>query len=287
MDHYESLGVARSAPPEVIRAAWRALAQLHHPDRNKSPEATETFKRLQKAYQVLSDPAARAAYDQELRVEGAGSSETPTFGATDQAQGWDDAWNLEGLSYVLHFRHGFILDHREWVEYQSVQKTDGRLFVGRGRYTAIEGTPKQHICVRMSGRDEFVERDGLHIPVVSSQPVTLVSVELPGRSQAVPIILINRATQQWHAVRDLFIAMHQMLPREWGSRRITGALNARAIALVIFIVTTLFLARHLPWFLAALGAIPVVLLFGSIVRSARTRAAVRVLRTHLSAAGIN
>lgn len=63
-DHYETLGVARSAGPEELKAAFRKLAAQHHPDRNPDdPKAAVRFKEVNAAYQVLSDPQRRAMYD--------------------------------------------------------------------------------------------------------------------------------------------------------------------------------------------------------------------------------
>jgi molecular chaperone DnaJ len=63
-DHYEVLGVSRTASPEEIKAAFRKLAAQHHPDRNPGdPKAAARFKEINAAYQVLSDPQRRAMYD--------------------------------------------------------------------------------------------------------------------------------------------------------------------------------------------------------------------------------
>jgi molecular chaperone DnaJ len=63
-DHYEVLGVHRGATPEELKAAFRKLASLHHPDRNPNdPKAGQRFKELNASYQVLSDPQRRAMYD--------------------------------------------------------------------------------------------------------------------------------------------------------------------------------------------------------------------------------
>lgn len=60
-NHYETLGVDRTDSPEQIKAAYRKLASKHHPDREGGD--TATFQRIQKAYDVLSDPEKRAKYD--------------------------------------------------------------------------------------------------------------------------------------------------------------------------------------------------------------------------------
>jgi molecular chaperone DnaJ len=63
-DYYAELGVSRDAPGEEIGRAFRRLAAKYHPDRNPGDkQAEEKFKRIAEAYNVLSDPKSRAAYD--------------------------------------------------------------------------------------------------------------------------------------------------------------------------------------------------------------------------------
>jgi curved DNA-binding protein CbpA len=65
-DHYAVLGVAPTADPEVIRAAYRVLAQRHHPDRSPHSDGSAMI-RLNQAYAVLSCPQRRAEFDLQQR----------------------------------------------------------------------------------------------------------------------------------------------------------------------------------------------------------------------------
>lgn len=63
-DFYEVLGLSKSASLDEIKKAYRTLARKHHPDIDKSAGAAERFKEVSEAYQVLTDPEKRKAYDQ-------------------------------------------------------------------------------------------------------------------------------------------------------------------------------------------------------------------------------
>jgi len=64
-DYYEVLGVNRDAVEDDLKKAYRRLAMKWHPDRNPdNPRAEEHFKEAKEAYEVLSDPQKRGAYDQ-------------------------------------------------------------------------------------------------------------------------------------------------------------------------------------------------------------------------------
>lgn len=66
LDHYNTLKVASDAPPEVIKAAYRALQRKYHPDLNEGGQEAAAHERstlINLAYQELIEPARRANYD--------------------------------------------------------------------------------------------------------------------------------------------------------------------------------------------------------------------------------
>jgi molecular chaperone DnaJ len=92
-DYYETLGVDRKAAADDIRKAYRKLARKHHPDLNPGDKAAEErFKKVQEAYDVLSDPKKKQMYDQVgfysengMPGAGAGGARSPhmDFGGFD------------------------------------------------------------------------------------------------------------------------------------------------------------------------------------------------------------
>jgi molecular chaperone DnaJ len=64
-DFYEILGVSRDASERDVKKAYKRLAMKYHPDRNPGDEsAADKFKEVKEAYEVLTDPQKKAAYDQ-------------------------------------------------------------------------------------------------------------------------------------------------------------------------------------------------------------------------------
>ncbi len=82
-DPYSTLGISKTASDAEIKAAYRKAALEWHPDRNKDPKASEKFKEVTEAYEVLSNPQKKQNYDQF------GSAGGP-FGGGASAGGYGD-----------------------------------------------------------------------------------------------------------------------------------------------------------------------------------------------------
>lgn len=76
-DHYKALHVSASASADEIRKAFRRLALLYHPDKNKAVSAPDHFAEIKEAYEVLKDPVKRADYNYRRYTSGAAFAEKP------------------------------------------------------------------------------------------------------------------------------------------------------------------------------------------------------------------
>ncbi len=92
-DYYQTLGMARDAPADAIKKAYRKLARKYHPDISKEPDAGKRMAEINEANTVLSDPEKRAAYDQ--------LGQHPPGQAFRPPPGWD-----AGYEHAQHSEHG-------------------------------------------------------------------------------------------------------------------------------------------------------------------------------------
>lgn len=93
MDYYKTLGIDQSASDDDIKKAYRKLAMKHHPDRGGDEN---TFKQIQEAYNVLSDAAKRAEYDNP-------PSQGPNRGFDGFPPGFEDLFSQFGFNGPFGF----------------------------------------------------------------------------------------------------------------------------------------------------------------------------------------
>ncbi|KAI8953395.1 DnaJ domain-containing protein [Xylaria longipes] len=101
-DHYAVLDIQKTATTAEITAAYRRLAMVHHPDRNPHnvDEATERFKTIHQAYEVLSDDLKRRRYD---------ARQNTNFSATSAHDDGDGGGGSGGNYYYYHYYSDFDL----------------------------------------------------------------------------------------------------------------------------------------------------------------------------------
>jgi hypothetical protein len=111
---YSILGLGPDATVEQIRSAFRKLALVHHPDRNRdSPESAARFVVIRNAYEVLSDPAHRREYDEFLRRSTAFGRERPTPG--EDGDGRRLAGTAEDVRTILDHLHYVLWDIEDLI----------------------------------------------------------------------------------------------------------------------------------------------------------------------------
>jgi DnaJ-class molecular chaperone len=158
-DYYEVLGVSRDASKDAIKAAYRRLARKHHPDLHQGkarPQAEETFKAINEAHAVLSDPDKRARYDQlgPNGKAGGNFTQSPEGSSTGRGE-YRDPGGGDGAAYSDFFASLF---GRQRGQHRTRQPIAGRDIetdlsleleeASRGgrRSVTVEGSEDCQIC---------------------------------------------------------------------------------------------------------------------------------------------
>ena len=156
-DYYQTLGVARDAPADEIKRAYRKLARKYHPDLSKEADAEARFKELGEANEVLKDPEKRAAYDQagsqwERQRQSAGHAGQGGRAEQDfePPPGWDAGFEFSGRGDDV----GDPQDHSDFFE--ALFGRAGR--AGRAaRGGAGAGSGARRPPMRMPGQDHHAK----------------------------------------------------------------------------------------------------------------------------------
>lgn len=100
-DYYELLGVSKESTEDDIRRAYKSLALKFHPDKNRAPGATEAFKKIGNALNVLTNPEKRRRYDQF------GTEEEQLPRTTRVRRHGDPFFQYDGDVFTMFFNGGF------------------------------------------------------------------------------------------------------------------------------------------------------------------------------------
>jgi DnaJ-class molecular chaperone len=151
-DYYIELGVPRNAADKEVKTAYRRLARRYHPDVNTSdPDAEARFKRVNEAYQVLSDPKTRRDYDrygdnwkhaEQMRAnDGRGAGFRRSRGGHRGGGGI----GLDGLFGDFGLGNAFGRSQRQALQ-TNVQITLEEAFAGSKRSITIQGASPCKEC---------------------------------------------------------------------------------------------------------------------------------------------
>lgn len=162
---YQILEVSPDAPEEAIRAAYFRLAKLYHPDlkhRAQSPQGTEKFIEINRAYTVLCDRAKRQLYDLDLRARAdetgeARGSETRTEPAPASGAAESPAAEPSGYSRRSHTEAG-----RAFLKAQQLVDEERFKDAARLLLALLRGDPENAAYLSLAGYALAAAGDRLH-----------------------------------------------------------------------------------------------------------------------------
>ncbi len=180
-DYYEVLGVERTVTEEDIKKAYRKLAVKFHPDKNPGDKtAEEKFKEIGEAYEALSDPQKRAAYDQyghaafdsRSRAGGRGGGFHDPFDIFKEAFGsggsiFDDLFGASRIDPTGPQRGSDLRYDMEITFIEAAQGCEKEITVTKldecetCKGTAREGDSKTRVCPNCEGRGQVVTSRGI------------------------------------------------------------------------------------------------------------------------------
>lgn len=198
-DYYEVLGIAKGASPDEIKKAYRKLALKYHPDRvgKENKEAETKFKKVNEAYQVLSDPQKRSQYDQYGRTFDQGAGGGSNYGGAGGGFDFSD-FNFGGFG-------GGLGDIFEEFFGQSLSQVQAEMSI-----TPAQAVLGDHIKINVGG--ENVEFD---LPAGTQNGI---SYRFPGKGKTyrgkkgdliltlkieLPKKLSQEQRELWRKLRDL------------------------------------------------------------------------------------
>ncbi|WER48410.1 DnaJ domain-containing protein [Cupriavidus sp. WKF15] len=180
--HYDNLKISRDAPPEVIRAAYKALSQKHHPDRNQdSSESHRVMTIINTAYEVLMDPAKRAQHDAWIAAQ----EKAKAVASASAGQRARPASTASGASTSPASRAGSAA--RQARPGASTASRASAPSQGTAKPAANHTVSKTLFVLVVAGAAIYLIIPTARMPAETSRPPEVVTVpETPGESRAAP-----------------------------------------------------------------------------------------------------
>ena len=211
MDFYEVLEVAKTASPDEIKASYRRLAMIHHPDKNldKKEESEKKIKAINEAYDTLKDPDKKSQYDDMLKygigTGGPRSSGTGYYGRRYPNLDEDMINNI-----FTHVHHGDINDMFKTFFHQANQQQ--RQPINKDCHIALNINLKE----AFTGADKVIQyKEGIEIKTVS--------VKIPkGVRSGTNLRLAGKAPKQFSNAPAADIIVHLAVNDSEGDFRIVN-----------------------------------------------------------------
>lgn len=184
-DYYQILGVLRDTTNEETKKAYRRLAVKYHPDHNPGKEewATEKFKEINEAYEVLGNPQKRKQYDL-------------TGGGGDYRNIFYNAWTRSAFEDVIKdFYHGGLgFDIFNEIFGAEFQKFFGKPLYRKTRPVMIFGIPlQQDLDLKLIISLEEAEKGTKRILVINSRPF---EISIPPKVKKGAKVVYRKARQK-------------------------------------------------------------------------------------------
>jgi curved DNA-binding protein len=180
-DYYETLQISPNAEAETIHRVYRILAQRYHPD-NRETGNTPAFREATHAFQVLSDPEQRAAYDVEHR-----QARRLTWRIFDQPN------SAQGVTAEKRKREGVLS-----ALYRKRAGQPEQPHMSLKELEDLLGVPREHLEFTLwyLKEGQYVQRTDNARYTVTLKGVDLAETLIAEHSAATPVGLLNEALQQ-------------------------------------------------------------------------------------------
>lgn len=159
--HYQELGLPETATAADIRRAYRRLVQLTHPDRTPDPAQHRRYLAINQAYETLSHPARRAAYDAALARQRQPKPASPKPAADPPAARSSKARRPPPAVFRPRKRHALVLQHFDYEPYVARARWWCRLLLLVPLLLALDwAAPKRTVTAAFDTAAAWRDGDG-------------------------------------------------------------------------------------------------------------------------------
>ncbi len=217
INYYEVLGVERDASEDDIRSAFRRMIYKYHPDRfppEKRAEAEERFQSITEAFNVLSRPASREAYDRELSL---GTKKEVKHDPKEIAR-------RLAVKGAQAFKNGNILEAKELLELainHDNENSRAQYFLGMA---LLQINGREKAALRCLERAIQLEKDNLVMKVETARAFLKAGMSLRARRLANEVLLVDPNNAK---ALDIINTLDHEEPSKKGADGLLGRLKRR------------------------------------------------------------